>query len=173
MTKRLVYAFAFLTLIAATVAAQTRFTSVYTSLSQGCKRLKGENGSDGAITCDGVAGYQVRTFWSAAATFINAELKGTDETFNLATLDLDFDDSKTRIEWRLANGKPFAAIIRVPKYGPRKTSDLYFGEVVGEELIVRGLKGHEKISGQVDAKTANANAKARAIADKGYSAKPK
>ena len=165
------YAFAIVILLAAVVSAQTRFTSVYTSLSQGCRTINGENGSDNAFICGGAVGYEVNIFYSAAAMFINADLKGTDETFNLSTTDLDFDTTRTRIEWRLADGKPFAAIIRVPKYGPRKTSDLYFGEVVGEELIVRGLKGHKNISGQVDAKKANANAKAREIADKGFSAK--
>ena len=169
MSKRIILqVFAFVILLPAAVSAQTRFTSMYTSLSQGCKTLKGENGTDDAFICGGATGYQIRIFSSAAAMFINAELKATDETFNLATLDLDFDESKRRVEWRLADGKPFAAIIRVPKYGPPKTSDLYFGEVVGEELLVRGLKGHEKISGQVDAKTPNANEKARKLADEAY-----
>ena len=167
--KKILGAFAFVILIAASVGAQTKFTSVYTSLDQGCKTIKGEHGSDNAFTCGGAAGYEISIFYSAAAMFINANVKATDETFNLATLDLDNDMRKSRVEWRLADGKPFAAILRVPKYGPRKTSDLYFGEVVGEELLVRGLRGYEKISGQVDAKTGNANAKARAIADKAYS----
>ena len=158
----------FVILLVAAVSAQTRFTSVYTSLDQGCKTIKGENGSDNAFICRGATGYEINIFYSAAAMFINADLKGTNETFNLATLDFGVDTERRRVEWRLADGKPFAAIIRVPKYGPRKTSDLYFGEVVGEELLVRGLKGHETISGQVDAKTPNANEKARKLADEAY-----
>lgn len=169
MTKKILHAFAFVIVVTVAVAAQTRFTSVYTSLDAGCKTIKGENGTDNAFVCKGATGYEVNIFFSAAAMFINADVKATGETLNLATLDFGFDWRKKQVEWRLADGKPFAAILRVPKYGPRKTSDLYFGEVEGEQLIVRGLKGHDKISGEVDAKKPNANARAREIADKGYS----
>jgi hypothetical protein len=74
------------------------------------------------------------------------------------------------VEWRLADGKPFAVIIRMYDYG----DDLCQGDnkVKGESLVVRGLKGFEQIEGAVDARTTNANAKARELADKGY-AKPK
>jgi hypothetical protein len=145
----------------------TRFTSAYTDLGKPCKTLRGTNGTDDASLCPGVGGYRVRIYSSAATLQINAERTGTDDSFPLATLKIDFDARKTRIEWRMANGKPFAAIIRVPVYGKPDDDNPYFGKVIGEELIIRGLKGFD-IDLSVDAKTPNANGKARELADKAF-----
>lgn len=145
-----------------------KYTSVYTGLGRTCKVLRGSNGSDDAYLCRGVGGYRVRVYSSAAATHIAAEINGTDETFPLATVSVGFDESKTRLEWRLANGKPFAVIMRVPQYGPITDDDPYFGEAVGQELTIQGLKGFGDLNASVGAKTAGANAKARALADKAY-----
>jgi hypothetical protein len=144
------------------------FTSVYTSLGRGCQDFEGEGGSDGFSICKGPGRYQVRIYYSAAATHINAEIRGKDDNFPLATLALDFDQRKARVEWRLANGKPFAAILRVPTYGDPAGDDQYFGKVIGEALTVRGLKGFGNIDASVNAKRPRANAEAREIADKGY-----
>jgi hypothetical protein len=81
-------------------------------------------------------------------------------------LALDFDDRKTKVEWRTANGKPFAMIMRIPTYGKAKEGE-YFGPVNGEQLFVRGLKGFD-FETTVDAKTPNANARARELADAEY-----
>lgn len=146
----------------------TRFTSAYTDLGKPCKTLRGTNGTDDASLCRGIGGYRVRIYSSAATLQINAERTEKDDSFPLATLNIDFDARKTRIEWRLANGNPFAAIMRVPVYGKPDDDNPYFGKVIGEELIIRGLKGFD-IDSSVDAKTPNANVKAREIADKAYS----
>jgi hypothetical protein len=76
------------------------------------------------------------------------------------------------VEWRLANGKPFAVIMRVYEYmGDEQCAT--GGKIIGESLIVKGLKGYEHIDEEFKVKgTLNPNAKARQIADKGY-AKPK
>lgn len=147
---------------------KTIFTSIYTSLGRGCKVLKGGNGTDDGSLCRGPGKYQVRVYGSAAALMINAEIRGTSEGFPLAVLSIWFDESKTKVEWRMANGKPFAAIMRVPKYGKSTDSDPYFGKVEGEQLIIRGLKGFTELESSVDAKTPGANAAARQIADKAY-----
>jgi hypothetical protein len=150
-----------------TAAVKTQFTSIYTSLDKGCKTIRGSNGTDDAFICKGAAGYQVNEYSAAAASFIAAERKSTDETFPLATVNFDFDYSKTRLEWRMANGKPFAIILRVPKYGDPASNDQYFGKVIGYKLVIKGLKGFN-IDQSVDAKTTDANVKARDIADKAY-----
>ncbi len=147
------------------------FTSVYTSLGKGCKVLKGGEGTDDGSLCTGPGGYRVRVYGSAAALMINAEIKGTDEYFPLATLSIGFNERNTKLEWRLANGKPFAVIIRVPTYGDPTEDDPYFGKVIGQHLAVKGLKGFESLDGSVDAKKAGANVKARAIADKAFTEK--
>lgn len=159
-------------LFVSTGSAQTtadRFTSVYTDLGTGCKILRGSGGTDDASICRGAGGYQIRVFSAAAATYIAAELKGSDETFTLATVNTDFDERKIRVEWRLANGKPFAVILRVPKYGEATADDPYLGKVIGQQLVIRGLKGFE-IDASVDARDPNANARAREVADKAYAA---
>jgi hypothetical protein len=144
-----------------------KFTSVYTNLGTSCKFHDGENGTDGYSICKGPTGYRIRIYSAAAATFINAESTGKEGNFSIKMVSLDFNESKTKVEWRLANGKPFALIMRVPKYGDPADSE-YIGKVIGQELVVVGLLGHEKISATFDVKTTGVNAKAREEADKGY-----
>jgi len=147
---------------------KTVFSSAYTDLGHGCQELPAENGGDGATICRGPNRYQVRSYYSAATMQINAEIRGKDDLFPLATLSLGFDQSKTRIEWRLADGKPFAVILRVPTYDKPASDDEFFGKVIGEVLIVKGLKGFPNIDASINAKRASANVGARALADKAY-----
>lgn len=165
-------------LLALNVAAQkkpaVKFTSVYTNLTRNCKTLRASQGSDEGSLCRGAGNYQVRVYYSAAAAHVNAEVKGKDDYVNLAMLGMDFDERKVTLEWRLANGKPFAVIMRVPIYSGPTTDDPYFGKVIGQKLAVNGLVGFEEtVTGEVDVKTPNANAKAREIADKAYAAAAK
>lgn len=169
-TTRSIAIIAFIVALAAAVAAQKKptFTSVYTSLGSGCKILRGGDGQDDAKLCPGPGGYQVRIYSSATMTHINAEKKGIDESYPIVNVGLDFNESKVKLEWRLANGKPFAVIIRVPKYDGRTDDEPGVGKVIGEELFVSGIGDYEFISVSIDAKKPNANARARAAADKGY-----
>jgi len=149
------------------VSAQktTKFTSVYTNLNgKTCKFYPGGDGQDGMSLCKGPGKYQVRIYSSATMTHIVAELKGADENYGLANVSLDFNQSKANVEWRLANGVPFAAIFRSPTYGEPNEFGAP-GKKTGEELVVVGLKGHDDIEATIDAKTPNANVKAREAAD--------
>ena len=158
----------------ASISAQAKkapkFTSVYTNLKTNCKSFEGSDGSDGYSICRGPGGYQVRVYYSAASTHFNAEHKGKDDNFPLATTDIGFNWDKTKLEWRLANGKPFAVIIRIPKYADAAPGG-YYGKVIGHELVVAGLLGFESIETKIDAKTAGANALAREAADSEYLSK--
>lgn len=100
---------------------------------------------------------------------IGANRKSDDQIAPIATLNLDFDYSKTRLEWRLADGKPFAIIMRVPIHGKPKDGE-YFGKVIGQQLIVAGLAGYE-IDEKIDAKVPNANIKARQLAEAAFLSK--
>jgi hypothetical protein len=92
-----------------------------------------------------------------------------DDRIFLDMHDIFSDYSKVKLEWRMANGKPFAVIMRVFKYGEEKKNESdYWGKKIGEELKIVGLKGFENIDFKVDAKTPDANAKARELADNGY-----
>lgn len=148
-----------------------RFSSAYTDLTKcGSGLTKKEEkeaeaqGSDIPTRCKAYGGYDVYIYYSACTAEITLE-KG-DETIHIATQAGDFKQKS--VEWRLANGKPFAVIMRVWEYAGDDNCATG-GKVVGESLIVKGLKGYEQIDGEVKVKgTPNANEQARAIADKGF-----
>ena len=158
-----------------TAQAPTRFSSVYSALTKcGSGMTKKEerdaerHGSDIPSRCRGFGGYVVDISYSACASNITVE-KG-ETRIGLAMQTVNY--AQKTVEWRLANGKPFAVIMRVYEYSGHDlcTTD---GKVTSESLIVKGLKGFEHIDEEVKVKgTPNPNAKARELADKGY-AKPK
>ena len=79
-------------------------------------------------------------------------------------------DLKRKVEWRFANGKPFAVIYRIDLTKEDSgAADMWSPEnKTGEALVIKGLKGFEQIDFQIDAKTPGANIKARQMADAGY-----
>jgi len=125
-----------------------------------------KHGSDIPSKCKGLGGYDVNISYSACASSFS--LTRGEENISLGMQTVNW--KQKTVEWRLANGKPFAVIMRVYDYGDDLCNS--GGKVKGESLTVQGLKGFEHIEGSVDAKTPNANAKARELADAGY-AKPK
>lgn len=156
----------------AAVPGAIRFTSGYTALTKcGSGMTKAEEkeaderGSDIPTRCKGYGGYDVYIYYSACSSHFSLE-KG-EENFPLATQAVDW--KQKNVEWRLANGKPFAIIMRVYEYSGNDQCSVG-GKITGESLMVKGLKGYEHIDGTVNVKgTPNANAKARALADRGYS----
>ncbi len=157
--------------VCAQKALPVKFTSVITNLGTGCKTLKGGDGQDDASVCKGPGGYQVRIYSSAMTTEIVAELKGKDSDFPIATVALDFNQSRSKVEWRLANGKPFAVIIRVPKYADKPDGEAGLGKKTGEEFAIAGLYEYDSFTAEIDAKAKNAEVLARREADKIYSKK--
>lgn len=71
----------------------------------------------------------------------------------------------------MADGKPFAVIVRFGLYvntsddDPNPFQDKY---QTAQLLLVRGLKGYERVDFDVDAKTPGANEKARELADHAF-----
>jgi hypothetical protein len=156
----------------APVGAQ-KFSSAYTDLKTQCKPIaEGEaQGDDTPLRCAGQGGYEIRIDFSAASSHLGVQPTACecDERIALAEQPLHYD-AQRKVEWRLADGKPFAVILRVdkPKAG-LDPSEMWRPEnKTGESLLVKGLKGHERIDFEVDAKTPNANAKAREMADGAY-----
>jgi len=159
-------------IFAQTKTAKTKFSSVYTDLKKNCKTVKGGEGQDDAFDCRGVGGYRVAVWYSAAAEIMAINPPDKSDSISLDTHDIAADYSKRQIEWRLANGKPFAVIFRIDKYGEEKKNDYdIFGKKIGEELKIVGLKGFENIDFTIDAKTPDANAKARELADNAFNQK--
>lgn len=156
-----------------TVQDATRFSSAYTDLhSTKCgsgltkkeEKEAEEHGTDLPLKCAGYGGYFVYISYSACAADIAVQ-KG-EESIHLATQAGDF--KQQAVEWRLANGKPFAVIVRAYEYSGTEQCALG-GKIKGESLIVKGLKGYEHIDAEVNVKgITDPNAKAREIADKGY-----
>ena len=150
------------------------FSSSYTALTK-CgsgmtrkeEREAEKNGSDIPSLCKGYDGYNVYITYSACASSFSIT-KG-EENISLGMQSVGW--KQKTVEWRMANGKPFAVIMRFYEY---EGDDLCAsnGKIKSESLMVRGLKGFEHIEEYVDARTPNANLKARELADKGF-ARPK
>jgi hypothetical protein len=154
-----------------TAQAATKFSSEYTTLTKcGSGMTKKEekeaekNGSDIPTRCNGPGSYDIYIYYSACASHFTA-VKG-EESISLAMQAVNW--KQKTVEWRMANGKPFAVIMRDYEY---KGNDLCTtdGTITGESLIVKGLKGYDHIDETVNVKTTpDPNVKARELADKGY-----
>lgn len=190
MKKRGIVALASLSIISLVLAAGSqaghsqsgapKFSSVYTDLNRDCKsaltrREEKEaeaRGTDIPERCKGYGGYYVEVGYSAMASDLRIYKHGSDDPIGLGMFPLNYVDEKGRkIEWRMADGKPFAVIWRVPEYNGEGTSSAEMWDPknkTGESLLVRGLKGYEHIEAKIDAKTPNANLKAREIADNAF-----
>lgn len=154
-------------------AGAAKFSSAYTDLKTQCEEVSHDEpqGDDTPLRCKGFGGYEIWIGFSAASSHLNVQRKGDrdDDSIVLATQAIHYD-SNHKIEWRLADGKPFAVIFRVdrPKDG-LDASEMWRPEnKAGESLLVKGLKGHGRIDFEVDAKTPNANERARELADAAY-----
>jgi hypothetical protein len=154
--------------------ATPKFSSSYTPLTKcGSGMTKKEereaekHGSDIPTVCKGPGGYNLDISYSACSSSFSIT-KGED---NISLGMQSVDWKQKTAEWRLADGKPFAVIIRMYEYGGNDQCSTA-GKITGESLVVKGLKGFEHIDETVKAGTPNANVKARELADKGY-LKPK
>jgi hypothetical protein len=143
-----------------------KFSSAYTDLKTQCKPIgKGEPQSDDMpLRCTGHGGYEIRIDFSAASSHLGVQPESCEceERIELATQPLHYD-AKRKIEWRFADGKPFAVIFRVDKVKDGlDPAEMWRPEnKTGESLLVKGLKGYERINFEVDAK-------AREMADRSY-----
>lgn len=157
--------------IASVHAPQTpTFSSSYTPLTKcGSGMTKKEEreaekaGQDIPTQCKGPAGYDVYIYYSACSSHFG--IRRGEESIPLDTQAVDW--KQKTVEWRLANGRPFAVIMRSYVYSGDDTCATG-GKINGESLLIKGLKGYEHIDGTVDAKTPNANLKARELADQGF-----
>lgn len=135
-----------------------KFSSVYTDTTKQCK------GEEPTFTCKGYGGYRIVI--GVGGVFASASVESTKSDYSLPIADRQSVGWNPKIEWRMAGGKPFAVILRVDINDenaeiPKKT---------GESLVIKGLQGYENIDASIDAKTPQANEKARKIADDGYAA---
>ena len=167
------------TCLPTTSAQATRFSSLYTNLKTQCRAAvtlkKGEElqGEDMPLRCRGYGGYEVRIDYSAASSHLRIQPARAkdDDAISLGMQPIGYDQ-KHRIEWRLANGKPFAVIYRIDKSKSDQPEEMWSPQnKIGEALVIKGLKGFEQIDFEIDAQSPGANLKARAMADDAYAKK--
>jgi len=152
-----------------------KFSSLYSNLKTDCRaavRLKKgeENGQDMPLKCKGYGGYEIRIDYSAAASNLRVQPLGdkSDDAIMMGMQPIDYDQTR-KVEWRFANGKPFAIIYRIWKSKTDQPEEMWWPKnLAGELLIIKGLKGFEQIDLELDGKTPNANIKAREMADSAY-----
>ena len=113
-------------------------------------------------------------YYSALASHVSIKTSNKDDFIYLAAEKLDFSDNRdSKLEWRLADGKPFAVILKVSRYdqavqekGENPYEDAH---KIREFYLVKGLKGYENIDFEVDAQANPAAlAQARELADAAY-----
>jgi hypothetical protein len=151
------------------------FSSRYTSIRKDCKYAEtGKHdveGGDIPWTCPAFRDYQATVSWSAlqGCLFIQriGPVKDKYETM-LPAIACDRGTAMTArmLEWRLADGRPFAVIVRRSEWDERQSDH---PKRIGESLVVKGLTGFESINTSVDTtKESRANQVARQRADDGY-----
>ena len=128
-------------------------------------------GQEAVLTCQGPSGYRIVVGYSAFSAGLHAE-RG-DESVSLGKFEGSYVEQGRKVEWRLADGKQFAVLLRQNYYKPtdgdvNPDGKKYFLKTV---VSIVGLTGFERVSGEVPAKSAQANANARALADARFAAK--
>ena len=158
-------------------ATATVFRSLYTNMKSDCRLLpepKGaDSGGDPAGVCKGYGGYRIFISHSAwSAQFSVQSLKNRAESIDIGNDYGSYGSRGEKIEWRTANGIPFAVIMRLGKYKDRADGENPYTTAnrTGSVLVVKGLKGWEHINFTVEG-GAGDNLKARALADSNYSQK--
>lgn len=145
-----------------------KFTSVYTDLKSDCvEQTGGEEGGHVSYFCQGAGNYRIHYFDSATTLEFYAETLDREKSIHLASQSLNYFEQNNKIEWRLADGKPFAVMMPVFKYKTKDGLIDYPAQIVSEKLIVKGLHGFERINYEEEG--SGAIGRARNFADNDYS----
>ena len=153
-------------------ASKIKFSSAYTKLnSKTCQPIsKADSETDEIpLICKGYKGYKV--FRAEHGVFppmyIGREISANLDSWNPSDFPSFMQTGGGRvIEWRLADGEPFAVIVR-SAYAKQLVDPDEKGTV--NNLVVRNLKGFAPIDMVIDAaKNKRANQEARRAADAGY-----
>jgi hypothetical protein len=158
IVSALTFSLLFIGLSNALAVEKIKFSSAYTNLSKDCKWAFKDSdlqeGQDNSLSCRGYGGNALQIDFTASDAVLMVVKKGSSDggmaNFTIA------DYKKGMVEWRMANGKPFAIIVRA------------LGENAAKVIAVSGLQGFESINTKLDSKKANANQAARDYADGEY-----
>jgi hypothetical protein len=148
-------------------ASATEFSSVYTDLQKDCRAAfhpDDDSGGDAPRSCKGFDGYAVSIDYGACAVQVSIRKGSFDLVFPVQSLDVE----TRKLEWRLADGKPFAVILRIEEHDSGEDV-CERGKKAGEALMIRGLQGFMRINHRLRVgKTPDINAEARQMADQGF-----
>jgi hypothetical protein len=159
-------------------ARKVKFSSVYSDLKTECKSAltKAEEketeavGNDIPMVCNGYGGYEILLASHGTMTQFQVRVKNSRAESDVVaqeTLHISDPIYTRKVEWRLADGQPFAVIFR--RDVNDEPEDPAMKKKIGEVLRVMGLK-NEKINFEVDVKKTPApNEEARRLADNAYS----
>lgn len=153
-----------------------KFSSVYTNLKTDCgsaltkkeEKEAEESGRDIPSLCKGYGGYEIFLSSDGSTTQLQVRITKGKEVQSVVQETMYIGDpiQTRKVEWRLADGVPFALIFR--RDVNDEPEDPSVRKKVGEVLRVVGLKD-EKINFEVDVKkSANPNEEARRLADNAY-----
>ena len=147
-------------------AGAAEFSSVYTDFHKDCRAAfdAHDSADDAPRSCKGFDGYGVSVNYSACAAQVSISKGSFDLVFPSQSGDVD----TRKLEWRLADGKPFAVILRVEEYDSGQDI-CERGKKAGEVLMIMGLQGFTRINHKLRVgKTTNINVEARQLADQAF-----
>ncbi len=155
-------------------AAEPKFYSVFTDLSH-CTVDASQQDTPGELAskrCTGAGRYEVQLSPSTFEDYL--DIRSAQDEFSMALRlrgEEHLEKHGNRLEWRFADGQPFAIIVRTQTFN---TSGVLTGEQfsnkykTGDYYVARGLRRHEEISEQVDATAPNALDTIRKQVDAAY-----
>lgn len=156
-------------------AQAAKMSSIYTNLKTDCRAEEKVAADEVPFICKAVGSYRARIIpagaWAETIEIVN--MRG-ETVASLGTHGYGYSTRGKRIlEWRLANGNPFAVIFRINKFdskdSPENGDSPYLDKYkTGEALIIRGLDGYSQIDFEVDGKAKNANLSAQKKADENF-----
>jgi len=153
-------------------ASKIKFTSVHTKLNEKtCQSFREPKSDEDEVplTCTGYKDYKIFVSTHNVASFyVGREIsKDVDSWTNVELPSFVLNAGLNQvIEWRLADGEPFACIVRT-EYDERILDPDAKGTI--NEIVVQNLRGFAPIRFSIDAKKSKcANKEARRRADAGY-----
>jgi hypothetical protein len=128
--------------------SETTYTISSTDLRTECNEAPSMEGGHVSTFCKGPGNYQIHYFDAATVYQINVATDDREWEQPIATIGLDKLAEIETLEWRLADGEPFAVLMTMPG---------------SDKVVVRGLKGFERIKYEETGR--GALARARSMAD--------
>ncbi|MEZ5345529.1 MAG: hypothetical protein R2681_08245 [Pyrinomonadaceae bacterium] len=129
--------------------SKTEFTSFYTDLKKDCKTQESDEGGHASTFCKGPGNYRIHYFDSATTLEFIAETTDGENSVRLASQSLSYPKENSMIEWRLADGKPFAVIMKVSEYEKENGAIAYPTKITDKRILIKGLPGFERIDHEI------------------------